>query len=154
MSSWFSSLLVLLGSTFKFSVGSFTAMFYKLGLAGSLANIIGGTIGIVLFTYLGDFIQSYFIKTFPKRFGKRFTSTNRFLVRVKQKFGLGGIVVVTPIILSIPVGVLFALALTNDKKKIMFSMIISMLFWAAVLFLPYYLFDLNIFVWLKKIFES
>ena len=57
-----SSLLVLIGSTFKFSMGSLTAIFYNLGLAGSLANIIGGTIGIVLFTYLGDFIQTYFVK--------------------------------------------------------------------------------------------
>ena len=153
MHNWFSSLLVLLGSTFKFSMGSLTAIFYNLGLAGSLANIIGGTIGIVIFTYLGDFIQSYFIKHFPNYFGRKFTRSNRFLVRVKQKFGLGGIAAFTPIILSIPVGVLFALALTNDKKKIMFSMMVSMLFWATVLFLPYYLFNINIFEWLKNIFE-
>ena len=149
MTNLFSSLLVLLGSTFKFSMGSLTAVFYNLGLAGSLANIIGGTIGIVLFTYLGDFIQAYCIKKFPNHFGRRFTRSNR----VKQKFGLGGIAAFTPVILSIPVGVLFALALTGDKKKVMFSMMISMLFWASVIFLPYFLFNINIFDWLKNIFE-
>jgi len=148
-----SDLLVLLGSTFKFSMGTLTAIFYNLGLVGSLANIIGGTIGIVLFTYLGDFIQAYFIKHFPQYFGRRFTRTNRFLVTVKQKFGLGGIAAFTPIVLSIPVGVMFALALTHDKKKIMFTMILSMLFWATILFLPYYLFNINIFNWLKNMFE-
>lgn len=134
-------------------MGSLTAIFYNLGLAGSLANIIGGTIGIVLFTYLGSFIQAYLVKRFPRKFGRKFTPTNRFLVSVKQKFGLGGIAAATPIILSIPVGVLFALALTNDKKKIMFTMMISMLFWATVLFLPYYLFNINILDWLKNLFE-
>jgi hypothetical protein len=153
MHNWFSSLLVLLGSTFKFSMGSLTAVFYNLGLAGSLANIIGGTIGIVLFTYLGDFIQAYCIKKFPNQFGRKFSRSNRFLVRVKQKFGLGGIAAFTPIILSIPVGVLFALALTGDKKKVMFSMMISMLFWATIIFLPYFLFNINIFEWLKNLFE-
>ena len=148
-----SDLLVLVGSTLKFSVGSLTAIFYNLGIAGSLANIIGGTIGIVVFTYLGDFIQAYFIKHFPQYFGKRFTRTNRFLVTVKQKFGLGGIAAFTPIVLSIPVGVMFALALTHDKKKIMFTMILSMLFWATILFLPYYLFNINIFNWMKSFFE-
>lgn len=134
-------------------MGSLTAIFYNLGLAGSLANIIGGTLGIVVFTYLGDFIQSYFVKKFPRYFGRRFNRTNRFLVTVKQKFGLGGIAAFTPIILSIPVGVLFALALTHDKKKIMFSMIVSMLFWATVLFMPYFLFNINILDWLKNMFE-
>jgi hypothetical protein len=153
MGKLLSDILVLVGSTFKFSMGSLTAIFYNLGIAGSLANIIGGTIGIVVFTYLGDFIQTWFIKKFPNYFGKRFTPTNRFLVKVKQKFGLGGVAAFTPIILSIPVGVLFALALTHDKKKIMFSMIVSMLFWATVLFLPYFLFNVNIFGLLKNMFE-
>ena len=135
-------------------MGSLTAVFYNLGLAGSLANIIGGTIGIVLFTYLGDFIQVYAIKKFPNRFGKKFTRSNRFLVRVKQKFGLGGIAALSPVILSLPVGILFALALTGDKKKVMFSMMVSMLFWAAIIFLPYFLFNINVFEWLKNLFET
>jgi len=135
-------------------MGSLTAVFYNLGLAGSLANIIGGTIGIIIFTYLGDFIQAYCIKRFPNQFGKKFTRSNRFLVRVKQKFGLGGIAAFTPVILSIPVGVLFALALTGDKKKVMISMMVSMLFWATIIFLPYFLFNINIFEWLKNLFET
>lgn len=98
-------------------MGSLAAIAANLGLGGSLANIIGGIIGIVLFTYLGGYMQDYLVKKFPKRFGRRFTSSNRFLVRIKQKFGLGGIAALTPIVLSIPVGVLFALALTHDKRK-------------------------------------
>jgi len=153
MDKLLSSILVFLGSIVKFSMGSLTAIAANLGLGGSLANIIGGIIGIVLFTYLGGYMQDYLVRTFPKRFGRRFTSSNRFLVRIKQKFGLGGIAALTPIILSIPVGVLFALALTHDKKKIMISMLMSMFFWATVLFLPYFLFNINVVNIITRWFE-
>ena len=153
MDKLLSSILVFLGSIVKFSMGSLTAIAANLGLGGSLANIIGGIIGIVMFTYLGGYMQDYLVAKFPKRFGRRFTTSNRFLVRIKQKFGLGGIAALTPIVLSIPVGVLFALALTQDKKKIMVSMLVSMFFWATVLFLPYFLFDINLVGLVTKLFE-
>jgi len=153
MEKLISSFFIFLGSIVKFSMGSLAAIAANLGLGGSLANIIGGIIGIVLFTYLGSYMQDYLVKKFPKRFGRRFTSSNRFLVRIKQKFGLGGIAALTPIVLSIPVGVLFALALTHDKKKILVSMLASMFFWATILFLPYFLFDINVVDIITKLFE-
>jgi len=153
MEKLISSFFIFLGSIVKFSMGSLAAIAANLGLGGSLANIIGGIIGIVLFTYLGGYMQDYLVKKFPKRFGRRFTSSNRFLVRIKQKFGLGGIAALTPIVLSIPVGVLFALALTHDKKKILVSMLASMFFWATILFLPYFLFDINVVDIITRWFE-
>jgi len=144
MEKFLSSLLVFLSSIVKFSMGTLAAIAADLGLGGSFSNLLGGIIGVVVFTYVGSHIQEYLVIKFPRRFGRKFTSSNRFLVRIKQRFGLGGIVVITPIILSIPVGVMFALALTHDKKKIMISMIVSCLFWATLLFLPYYVFDINI----------
>src|SRR5687768_5835739 len=153
MEKLISSILVFFGSLVKFSMGTLAAIAADLGLGGSLANIIGGIIGIVVFTYLGGVIQDYLVKKYPYRFGRKFTSSNRFLVKVKKRFGLGGIAVLTPIALSIPVGVLFALALTHDKKKIMVSMIISLLFWATILFLPYFLFDINVIDTITRIFE-
>lgn len=134
-------------------MGTFTAIAADLGLGGSLANIIGGIIGIVLFTYLGNMIRDYMVAKFPKRFGRRFTSSNRFLVKVKQRFGLSGVAALTPILLSIPVGVMFALALTHDKKKILITMLMSLFFWATVLFLPYFLFNINVIDLIRSIFE-
>jgi hypothetical protein len=65
MDKLISSILVFLGSIVKFSMGSLTAIAANLGLGGSLANIIGGIIGIVLFTYLGSYMQDYLVKKFP-----------------------------------------------------------------------------------------
>lgn len=152
MEKLISSIAIFFGSIVKFSMFTLTAIAADLGLGGSLANVIGGIIGIVLFTYLGTVIQDYLALKFPKQFGRKFTSTTRFLVKVKQRFGLGGVAALTPIVLSIPVGVMFALALTHDKKKIMVSMITSILFWATVLFLPYFVFGINIVALVKNIF--
>lgn len=154
MEKLLSSIAIFIGSIFKFSMGSLTAIAADLGLGGSLANIIGGIIGIVLFTYFGSVIQEYMVRTFPRRFNKKFTRSNRFLVRIKQKFGLGGIAALTPILLSIPVGVFFALALTQDKRKIMLAMVMSVFFWATVLFLPYFLFEINVMDIIRSIFEG
>ncbi|MBK7148438.1 MAG: hypothetical protein IPH78_06345 [Bacteroidetes bacterium] len=154
MENFLKSVIVFFGSIIKFSMGTFTAMEAELGIGGSLANIMGGILGIVLFTYLGSFIQDYMVRTYPNKFGKKFTRSNRFLIKVKQRFGLGGIAALTPILLSIPVGVFFALALTHDKKKILVSMIMSMLFWATVIALPYYLFDISIIQMIANLFEK
>lgn len=153
MEKLISSIVIFFGSILKFSMSTLAAIAADLGIGGSIANVIGGIVGIVLFTYLGGVIQDYLAMRFPKRFGRKFSRTTRFLVSVKQKFGLNGIAALTPIVLSIPVGVMFALALEHDKKKIMFSMITSILFWATVLFLPYYLFNINILEFIKNLFE-
>lgn len=153
MDKMLSSILIFLGSIVKFSMGSLTAIAANLGLSGSLANVIGGIIGIVIFTYLGSYMQEYLVKKYPRRFGRKFTKSNRLLVRVKQKFGLNGVAALTPIALSIPVGVMFALTLTHDKKKILISMVVSTLIWATLLFMPYFLFDINIVEVIRKIFE-
>src|ERR1700722_11478786 len=153
MDKQLSDVLVFFGSIIKFFMVALTAIAANLGLEGSIANILGGIIGIVLFTYLGGYMQDYFVKKYPQYFSRKFTPTNRFMVKVKQKFGLNGIAVITPVLLSIPIGVLVALTLTHDKKKIMISMIISTLFWSALIFVPYLVFHINVGAWLARVFE-
>jgi len=153
MDKLYSSILILFGSIIKFSMGALTAIAYNLGLEGSLANIIGGIIGIVLFTYMGSFIQDYFVRKYPWYFKRRFTASNRFLVRVKQRFGLNGIALITPVILSIPVGVLVALTLTHNKKRIVVSMVFSLLFWGAIIFVPYLVWHINVVDIIRNWFE-
>lgn len=148
------SVIVFFSSMLKFSFSSLVAIGAQLGIEGPIVNIIGGIIGIVIFTYFGAFIQDYLVKRFPRTFNRRFTRSNRLLVRVKQRFGLNGVAALTPILLSIPVGVMFALTLTHDKKKIMMSMILSILFWATVLFLPYFVFNINILDLVRSLFEG
>ena len=62
--------------------------------------------------------------------GRLFTRRNRHIVRVWRKYGLFGVALLTPIILSIPIGTLVANSLVQNRKKIMLYMFVSILFWS------------------------
>jgi membrane protein YqaA with SNARE-associated domain len=146
----FSNLVVLVVSTVKFGFVASTVVAANLGIPGTVANLIGGIAGIFLFVQIDEFAQNWLIKTFPKKFKNKFSKRTRFLVRVKQTFGLAGIAFLTPIVLSIPVGVFFAMDLTTNKKKVLINMIIACIFWAAVFYVPYYVFEIDMMTWVKS----
>jgi hypothetical protein len=144
-----SSILVFLSSTVKFALGASAVVTGNLGISGTIANVLGGITGIFIFTYLGSHIRLWFIKQFPQHFNRRFTPGTRFLVRIKRHSGLFGVAFLTPILLSIPVGVMLALDLTTQKRKIVTSMVFSCIFWSAVFFVPYYVFNIDLIGWVK-----
>lgn len=96
-----------------------------------ISSIIGGILGIILFTQIGYDIERWLIKRFPNYF-KKFSWKNRHLVRIRRKWGIWGIAFLTPILLGLPVGVLLSLTLTSDKMKIIKPMIISLLSWSLI----------------------
>ena len=147
-----SGILIFVSSTVKFALSASAVVTGNLGISGTVANVLGGITGIVIFTYMGAFIRTWAIKTFPDRFNKRFTKSTRFLVKVKQHAGLTGVAFLTPIFLSIPVGVMLALDLTTHKAKIVTSMALSCFFWSAVFFVPYYAFNIDVIGWFKHMF--
>lgn len=122
----------------------------------------GGIFGTIVFTYLIDVIIKGFDLIFnkyllgrltrkitvflDKRFPNRnktkkiFSKKNRFIIRAKRSFGLVGIAIITPVILSIPLGVFLALRFFKDKKKIIFWMSLSVVFWTIVLYLIFHFF--------------
>lgn len=135
---------LLLAAT-KFFAGMIVLVSRPIGLLPSfLVSIGGGVVGIIIFTYFGAIIRSWFERTFPNATGKTFTRKNRFLVRLRRSFGIPGIAVLTPVLLSIPIGVFLALTLTRDKERIMRAMVISTIFWSCAILLPYYLFDVDV----------
>jgi hypothetical protein len=146
-----SDILVFLSSTVKFALGASAVITADLGVDGTIANILGGMIGIVIFTYLGEYIRTWIFSKYPS-LNKRFSGRTRFLVKIKRTFGLGGIAFITPIILSIPIGVLFALDMTTNKRKVVTSMLLACAFWSIVLFVPYFVFDIDVMSWIKHKF--
>jgi hypothetical protein len=147
-----SDVIIFLSSTVKFAFASSAVVAGNMGISGSLSNLLGGITGILIFTYLGGFMRIWLIKTFPTKFGRKFSRGNRFLVKVRQHSGLMGIAFLTPIFLSIPVGVFIALDLTTHKTKIVSSMVVSCIFWAAIFFVPYFVFNINVMGWFKGMF--
>jgi hypothetical protein len=147
-----SDVLIFLSSTVKFALASSAVVTGNMGISGTVSNLLGGVTGIIIFTYMGSFLRIWLIKTFPGRFNKKFSRSNRFLVKVRQHAGLPGIAFLTPVFLSIPVGVMLALDLTTHKTKIVSSMVVSCIFWSAVFFVPYFLFSINVVAMVKHMF--
>lgn len=96
-----------------------------------LLSLLGGVIGIVIFTQIGYDLEKWLVKRFPKWF-KRFSLKNRILVRIRRNWGIWGISFLTPILLGIPVGVALCLTLTTDKRKIIKPMVLSLVGWTLI----------------------
>lgn len=144
MEEFLSGLLVFSFSTVKFLTGIAASLGFQQGLIPSYVSTVGGGIlGVFIFTFFGELLNKWFLKLFPNRLKKTYTSWNRFVVKIRRNFGLPGIALLTPI-LSIPVGIFLSLSLSKDKLRISVLMFLSFLVWSSIIFIPYYLFDLNI----------
>lgn len=66
----------------------------------------------------------------PKRV---FTRTNRFIVRLKQRFGFWGIAVVGPPTISVPVAAVLAAKYFRHDRRTLPTLLISAVGWAFVL---------------------
>jgi len=88
---------------------------YAIGLSyyeTLISTCTGGIIGFYFFYYLSGVILNFLVKKgILKRPGKKrkankkiFSKKNKLIVKTKLSYGLIGLVILTPIILSIPIG--------------------------------------------------
>jgi hypothetical protein len=64
---------------------------------------------------------------------KVFTRTNRFIVRVKIGQGLGGLVVMTPVLISLPIGSILAAKYFHNDRRTLPMLLSSVVIWSVVL---------------------
>ena len=108
-------------------------------LMALLSSCTGAIFGTVVFTYLfagilkwwDKFKDKYFKSKHPK---KVFTKFNRRVIRIKHRFGLIGIALLTPIFLSIPIGAFLAERFYKDKRKVIIYLSVSAIFWCFTLY--------------------
>lgn len=108
-------------------------------LMALLSSCTGAIFGTVVFTYLfagilkwwNKFKDKYFKSKHPK---KVFTKFNRRVIRIKHRFGLTGIALLTPIFLSIPIGAFLAERFYKDKRKVIIYLSVSAIFWCITLY--------------------
>ncbi|MES2138147.1 MAG: hypothetical protein V4511_00460 [Bacteroidota bacterium] len=128
-------------STVKFVFGGVPL---ALGLGFSFFEAVtvtslGGFVGVTAFVYTSDKLIAYLKKRKilkqlenPNQIRKKsFTRTNKIIIIVKQRFGLLGISLLTPLLLSIPIGCFLAVRYFNDKQRILIYMFGSILFWSV-----------------------
>ena len=104
--------------------------------------VTGGLISFFIFFYFGEFLKMIFIKYFRKKDkpSKKFNRRNRFIITIKGKYGLIGLAVITPIILSVPLGSILAGRYFDTDRKTIPFMTLSIVLWAFALSLFYHMF--------------
>ncbi len=140
-------ILAIIGfSTWKFLPMPFLAVNgFGFGIGHSiLFTILGGWVG-TLFFYGSS--NKWFEKARKRAlekekrarekgeafFKKKFTRTNKIIVRVKRAFGLIGLALLTPTIISIPLGSIIAAKYFRRNRWTVPALLISVAFWSVLL---------------------
>lgn len=100
-----------------------------------LITVCGGTIGVFAFFYGGGVIFSLFRRPpgEEKKKKKIFTKKNRVLIRIKNGYGLYGLALVSPCLISIPIGCLLAAKYFKHDKRTIPVFLAAVVFWSFVL---------------------
>jgi hypothetical protein len=121
-------------SGLKYALGATMCLGLFNPFLGFLVASVGGVTGVFLFTYIELWLNAHYIKKYFYRKGHRVNKRNRFLVKLKHNGGLPLIAVLTPILLSIPIGCIIATTFIHDRRKIMIYMGASVIIWGLLIF--------------------
>jgi hypothetical protein len=148
---------VILLASVKYIITLPYAMLIGLNYEQAIFAVLTGGIGGFLFFYylskpvikgfghIQEFICRIISRFYKKSFRslcerekkhkkvKVFSWKNRFLVRFKRTYGFWGVIVCTPLFLTIPLGAFLAGRYYSGRRHIVMYMIISITGWAAVL---------------------
>ena len=137
-------LLTILFSSFKFAATfPLVIIQFEFSFAETILwTNVGGIAGIYFFAFLSGKIISWWKRTFRKsnrsilkdeqQSKKIFTRKNRRIVRVKTKYGLIGIALITPFLLSIPVGVFLVVRYYHSSRARFLYLIGANLVWSLI----------------------
>jgi len=115
-----------------------------------LSTTSGGIVGVLVFFFLSKWILLMYSRYFfyyshlirksiyghlninmPKFIpARKFTRRNRMIIKIVKKFGLAGIVILTPVLLSIPIGTFIATRYYSTNRYLLVYLSISVLFWS------------------------
>jgi hypothetical protein len=151
LSGFLKILIVFLVSSIKFLIAP--ALSFGMGLnfiQTWLSTTAGGIVGVVVFFFLSKWILQLYSRYFfyyfhlarikiygflnikvPKFIpARRFTKRNRLIITIVKKFGMAGIVILTPVLLSIPVGTFIATRYYSANRFLLVYLSASVLFWS------------------------
>jgi hypothetical protein len=131
---------VYLSSMLKFILGPVGGYAAGLNLITTILCTVFGMMTVVfLFTYFGTWLKLNVLSRFTKKTSK-FSAGNKRFVNIWKKYGLTGVALLTPILLTPIGGTLLAVSSGSPKDKIIFYMFLSASFWAVVFTMAIYFF--------------
>ncbi|MFZ6011733.1 MAG: hypothetical protein ACOYXT_15425 [Bacteroidota bacterium] len=123
---------VYFSSMLKFIFGPIGGYAAGLTLTTTILTTVFGMMTVVLFiTYGGNLVRERLMGRFLKR-RKKFTGGNRRFVTIWKKYGLVGVALLTPLVLTPIGGTLLAVSSGSPKDKIIFYMFVSAAVWSVL----------------------
>jgi MFS family permease len=95
-------------------------------------TVAGMMTSVGIFSVIGARVSEWYTRRARLRGKPVFSSHSRRTVRVFQRFGIGGIAFLTPLIFSPIVGTILATVLGVDRRRILLHMLWSAVLWSAV----------------------
>ncbi|GAB4026137.1 hypothetical protein [Spirosoma koreense] len=131
-------LSVLIASTIKFIGGPLSGAALGLTwLETAICTTMGMMLSVLIISYIGTAIQALLQQYWP-RTPKRFTRRTRLAIRIWQRFGLAGIALLTPVILTPIGGTVLAISFGVKRGPLLLYMLISGVSWAMIQTLAIY----------------
>lgn len=140
---------IYISSLFKFIVGPVAG--YGAGLhiiTTILVTFLGMMTSVVAFTFFGDWLRMKLLKKWISK-QKRFSPRSRRVVVIWRKFGLAGIAILTPLLLTPIGGTLIAVSFGAPKKYILLYMLISAGVFSILFGIAVYSLGDNVVRWLS-----
>lgn len=131
---------VYLLSMVKFIFGPVGGYTVGLNLLTTILTTVAGMMTVVVaIAFFGDWVRKKILnRYFPNR--KRFSERNRKFVTIWRKYGIIGVAILTPLILTPLGGSLLAVSFGSPRDKLMVYMFISASVWSVALSFAVYLF--------------
>ena len=147
-------LSILLLSAVKFSLAMPASYLLGYSSVHTFLNILaGGMIGVLFFYFGGKAILHFFKVHFPlvlrafyqitglgwqnKRVSKKtvtFNSRrNRRIIQIRNRFGYPGLIILTPVLFSIPIGTFLGVKYFSGRKNLLLMLSLSVFAWSALL---------------------
>ncbi len=149
-------LSILFISAIKFLVAAPTSYLFGYSYLHTIINmIIGGLIGVLFFYYSGRWLFAHYpvwkrkvIRFYHMLLGipyqikqanelyvpkKVFTRKNRTIIKIREKFGFAGLIILTPVLLSIPLGTFIAVKYYSRRRDLLGWLSISVVGWSILL---------------------
>lgn len=124
-------------SSLKVLPGLALALVYQMNALEIFVTLsVGGILGVFIFTFLGEQIRNWAKQRRLKRRGDNPKPLKirkaRKILRIWHKWGLVGVAVLTPPMISPPFGAIISVAFRAKRSQIILYLCISVVVWAAV----------------------
>ena len=158
----FKLIQVLIISGVKFLFAPLVSIGYGFDyLQTVLFTTVGGILGILFFYFLSKWIIRQYSKFCPIVFSyftgekverakkilnceqppkKKFTRKNKIIINLRRKYGFFGIIFLTPVLLSIPIGAFLAQKYYSKKANVLIYLSISVVLWSFFISSIFFLF--------------